>query len=98
MNVKNTKVNENPIKEARKIFNQVIDPKLLSASRQFNRDLLGIHQQIPAVNFIELLALPKVLEQQFRLQKIENPFAEFFQQTEDIGRNVFKELFNSVQI
>ena len=45
MNVKNTKVNENPIKEAQKIFNQVIDPQLLSAARQFNRDLFGIHQQ-----------------------------------------------------
>lgn len=98
MNVKNTKINENPLKEAQKIIIQGIDPKLLSVARQFNRDLLGIHQQIPAVNFIELLALPKVLEQQFRLQKIENPFAEFFQQTEDIGRNVFKELFNNEQI
>ena len=98
MNVKNTKINENPLKEAQKIINQVIDPKLLSVARQFNRDLLGIHQQIPAVNFIELLALPKVLEQQFRLQKIKNPFAEFFQQTEDIDRNVFKKLFNNEQI
>ena len=98
MNVKNTKINENPLKEAQKIIIQGIDPKLLSVARQFNRDLLGIHQQIPAVNFIELLALPKVLEQQFRLPKIENPFAEFIQQTEDIGQNVFKELFNNEQI